>query len=465
MKKEKNILILWALILGLLTTGQALAQTFDPALNSLIKQAINNDHQIKINDYKIKQSQIDRQKAYQTFLPKLTLNASYTRLNNDIILDPKLQLLLKGTEKLLIKEAVGIPFNAQLPPTIPIADIAPIQDKNIFKSSADIEWILFSGLEATYALKATRHKEKALNYAGKIEQKKLIRNVVKAYDQLALVLASEKVLQSAENQLKAQEKRVKSAVKNGLAIKIDLKRIDLARQNLNIKKADVQRKKQLIWAKLQQLTGENARLIQDLHPNLKPLIIQKNLIQQASQSAEIKSLEEVVKAKSFQQKMAYSKYIPKIALKGHYEFIDDDLSLLDPKWYIGIGAKWQIFDGLKSYDNARKTKLDEAVYQEKIKETRDLLKLAETNAKLNYQLAQKQIIRHQKAVDLSKETYNLINKEYQNGLVSITEVLDALTRWQTANFNLQKAYFKQRQAAIELLYRKDQLSPINSINQ
>jgi len=458
MKKEKNILIVWILALGLLTTGHTLAQTFDPALNGLIKQAIKNNHQIKINHYKIKQSQIDRQKAYQTFLPKLTLNASFTRLNDDIVLDPKLQHLLKGTEKLLIKEALGMPFNAQLPPAIPTSDIAPIQDKNIFRSSADLEWILFSGLEATYAIKATRHKDKALNYAEQIEQKKLIQNVVKTYDQLALILASEKVLQSAENQLNEQEKEVKSAVKNGLAIKIDLQRIDLARQNLNIKKADVQRQKQLIWAKLHQLTGKSTTLIQDLHPKLKPLLIQKTLIQQTSSSVEIKSLEEVVKAKSYQQKMAYSKYIPKIALKGHYEFIDDDLSLLDPKWYIGIGAKWQIFDGLKSYDEARKTKLDQAVYQEKIKETSDLLKLAETNAKLNYQLAQKQIIRHQKAVDLSKETYYLIDKQYQNGLVSITEVLDALTHWQTADFNLQKAYFKQRQAAIELLYRKDMLA-------
>jgi outer membrane protein TolC len=188
------------------------------------------------------------------------------------------------------------------------------------------------------------------------------------------------------------------------------------------------------------------------------LLIQSSVLQQPVKTAELKSLEEVVQAKSYQEKMAYSKYIPKIAVKGHYEFIDDDLSMLDPKWYIGIGAKWQIFDGLKSYDNARKRKLDKEIYQEKIKETKDLLNLAQTNAKLNYELSLKQIKRYQEAVDLAKDTYDLVNKQYQNGLVSITELLDALTRWQKADFNLQKAYFNQRQAAVEVFYRKDLLT-------
>ncbi len=456
---NKNILFIGALLMSMFfITQKTSAQKFDPALSQLVKQAIDNNHQLKINQYKIKQNQIDRQKAYKTFLPKLTLNASYTRLNDDIILDPKLQLLLKGTEKLLIKEALGIPFNTPLPPTVPTSDIAPVMDKNIIKSSADLDWVLFSGLEATYAIKATKHKEKALDYAGQIAQKKLIKNIIKAYDQLALVLASEKVLNVTEKQLDAQEKRIKSAVKNGLAIKIDLKRIALARQNLNIKKADVLRQKQLVWEKLHQLTGADKKMIQALKPNLNPLLIQNTLLQQPTQAVEIKSLEEVVKAKSFQEKMAYSKYIPKIAIKGHYEFIDDDLSMLDPKWYVGIGAKWQLFDGLKSYDKARQTKLDQAIYQEKIQETKDLLKLAETNAKLNYELSQKQIQRHQQAVDLAQETYELVNKQYQNGLVDITKVLEALSRWQKARFNLKKAVFDQHQAAVELLYRKDLLS-------
>ena len=41
-----------------------------------------------------------------------------------------------------------------------------LQDKNILKSSVDLDWVLFSGFEATNALKAGKHKEASLNYAA-----------------------------------------------------------------------------------------------------------------------------------------------------------------------------------------------------------------------------------------------------------------------------------------------------------
>ncbi len=460
MKDGKKIILLLTILWS--WSQPVLSQSFDPILKKLIVKAIDKNHDIKIDEYKIKQTQIDRQKAYKTFLPHLSLNASYTHLNDDIILDPQLQLLLLGTEKLLIKEQLGIPFNAALPPNIPVSDIPPITNQNLLKSSADIHWVIFSGFEASYAIKATKHKEKALTYAKKIALKNTIKEVANTYDQLALLEASEKVLKAAQKQLNLQEKKAKSALKNGLAIQLDLKRIALARQNLNIKRNDLQRQKVLLQTKLIQLTGENMPVIKALHPDLKPLLLPESIIDKTIKPIEISSLEEAVKAKNYQQKMSYSKYIPKIAIKGHYELTDKDLSMLDPKWYVAIGAKWQLFDGLKAYDNARKTKLEAKIYQEKIVQTRDLLNLATKNAKLNYEIGLKEIDMQHQAVDLAKSTYDMVSKQYKNGLTDITKVLTALTNWQTANFNLQKAYYQQRQAAIELLYRKDLLDIINN---
>ena len=435
-------------------------QQINPVLKDLIQKALQRNHKLKITDYKITQTVIDRQKVYKTFLPSLSLNAGYTRLNNDIILDPKLQLLLKGSERLLIKEQLGLPFNSQLSPTVPTSDIKPIQDKNILKSSADMQWVIFSGLEAHYGIKATKHKEQALRYAREIEAKKSIKEVMQTYDQLALVMASEKVLNSIEKQLNLKEKQVRSAVKNGLAIQIDLKKIALARQKLHIKRTETQNKKALLWEKLHQLTGASYTYIQSIQPDLKPFLLENIQINKPQKTVEIKSLEEAVKAKNSLQKMAYTKYLPKIAIKGHYEFLDDDLSMLDPKWYVGIGLKWQIFDGLKSLDQARKLKNDKEIYREKIQQTLELLDLAVKNARMNYQTAEKQIALNLKAVQLAKDTYRLVEKQYTNGLVDITDLLKALTEWQKAGFELQQAYYQQRQAAIALLNRTDRLQKI-----
>ena len=435
-------------------------QQINPDLKDLIQKALQKNHELKITDYKITQTGIDRQKVFKTFLPTLSLNANYTRLNDDIILDPKLQLLLKGSERLLIKEQLGLPFNSQLPPAVPTSDIKPIQDKNILKSSADLQWVIFTGLEAHYGIKATKHKEQALRYAREIAAKKSIKEVMQTYDQLALVIASEKVLNSIEKQLNSKEKQVQSAVKNGLAIQIDLKKIDLARQKLHIKRTEILNKKALLWEKLHQLTDASYNYIQSIQPDLKPFLLENTQTNKLQKTVEIKSLEEAAKAKNSLQKMAYTKYLPKIAIKGHYEFLDDDLSMLDPKWYVGIGLKWQVFDGLKSLDQARKLKYDKEIYREKIHQTQELLDLAVKNARMNYQTAEKQITLNLKALQLAKDTYRLVEKQYANGLVDITDLLKALTEWQKAGFELQQAYYQQRQAAIELLNRTDQLQKI-----
>ncbi len=458
MKDEKKIIILLVFLFSLVQP--ALGQNFDPVLKRLIHKAVKKNHDIKIKSYQIEQTRLDRQKAYKTFLPQLSLNASYTHLNDAIVLDPQLQLLLHGTEKLLIKEQLGIPFNAALPPGIPTTDIPPVVKQNNLKTSADLNWIIFSGLEATYAIKATKHQEKALTFAQKIAQKNTVKEIIETYDQLALVDASENVLNQMDEQLKIQEKKVKMAVKNGLAIQLDLNRIALAKQNLKIKRNEVQRNRTLLQTKLAQLTGEKMSFIKRLHPDLKPILLPVNQLNGSTKPVEISSLEEAAKAKQYQQKMAYSKYIPKIAIKGHYELRDKDLSMFDPKWYIGIGAKWQIFDGLKAYDDARKTQAEVKIYQEKIANAKELLNLASQNAELNYKIALKQIEMQKKAVDLAKQTYLLVEKQYQNGLTDITKVLSALTNWQKAKFNLQKTYLQQRKAAAELLYRKDLLTQL-----
>ncbi len=459
MIKESKILKIGLLLIILTGFQNTLsAQNFTPELRQLIKKATERNHDLAVNKYKITASKIDRSMAYKTFLPKISLQANYTHLNDEIVLDPKLQLLLKGTEKLLIKEQLGIPFNSPLPPNIPTSQIAPLSPQNILKSSADLDWVLFTGLEARFGIKATRHKEKALQLQNKIITKKLVKEVVNTYDQLALLIASEKVLAATNEQLSIQKKYVQAAVKNGLAISIDFQRIALAGQQLQIKQTEVANNKALVVAKLAQLTGENPKLIRQLKPKLSVWVLPENISDKDKQATEIAALKEAEKAVNYLEKKQYGKYLPKIAVKGHYEFIDNDLSLLDPKWYIGIGVKWQIFDGLHAYDKARKYKLIQQEYQEKIQKAGELIQLAETKSQLDLKYAQQQIILHQQAADLAQNTYKMLQKQYQNGLVNITEVLKALTDWQKARFELQKAILSQRNAAIELLYRKDLLS-------
>lgn len=430
----------------------SMAQQLNPDLKDLISKGLKKSHTVNILSFNTEQSKIDQKLAKAVFLPKLTFNANYIRLNDDLTFDDDTQNLLIATQKLLIKEAVGIPFNDPFPENIPLTEITNLQDKNILKSSVDLDWVLFSGLEVTNAIKASKHKEASLNYIGNAEEEKIALKIIEAYDKLALVYASKRVLNTSETYLDEQEYYVKKAIENGLATPIGRKKIELAQQQLAAKQLDFNHNKTLLVEVLHQLTGENRGSLYLLNPILHSFSIDS--LSSTEKRNEVKALEEAKKATLYKVKMEKSNFIPKLALKGHYEFIEDDLSLLDPKWYVGAGIKWNVFDGRQSWLKSEKSKIESQKYREQIEDANEMIALSIIKAELTYESSLQNIKIIQKEIELASDTYDMIDKQYKNNLVSINDVLDALNDLEKANFKLQESFFNQRRAVTDLLHAK-----------
>ncbi|MGC1203600.1 MAG: TolC family protein [Flavobacteriaceae bacterium] len=435
-----------------LVPSMSMAQQLDPILKELISKGLDKSHRINVHDLDTEQAKVDQSLAKAVLLPKVTFNGSFTRLNDDITFDDDTQNLLIATQKLLIKEAVGIPFNDPFPGNIPLTKVANLQDQNILKSSVDLDWVLFSGLEVTNAIRASKHKEASLNYVGNAEKDKIALKIIETYDKLALVYASKRVLTTSENYLNEQEFYVKKAIENGLATPISRKKIELAQQQLASKALEFNHNKTVLIEVLHQLTGENRENLTLLHPQLQSL--STALISNTEKRNEIRALEEAEKASLYKSKMEKSNFIPKLALKGHYEFIEDDLSLLDPKWFIGAGIKWNVFDGFQSHLKSKKSTIESQKYREQIEEAEEMIALSIIEAQLTYESSLQNIKIVQKEIDLASATYNMVDKQFKNNLASINDVLDALTDLEKAHFKLQESFFDQRRAIANQLHAK-----------
>jgi outer membrane protein TolC len=455
MQINKGVInMLFISIVGLFSTV-SFSQQLDPVLTELINKGLNKSQTVNIKAIEAQQAKLDQRLAKSVFIPKVTFNGSFTRLNDDITFGEDTQNLLVATQKLVIKEALQIPFNAPFPGEIPLKDTPNLQDKNILKTSVDLDWVLFSGFEATNAIKASKHKESSLKYLGMAEQDKLALKIIEAYDKLALVYASEKVLNTSEKYLDEQAFYVKKAIENGLATPIGRKKIELAQQQLAGKKLEFEHNKTLLIEVLFQLTGESRENLRMLRPELETFSLNSN--SNVEKRNEIKALEEAEQATIYKSKMEKSHFIPKVAVKGHYEFIEDYLSLLDPKWYVGVGIKWNVFDGNQSNLKAQKSKLESEIYRERIEEAEEMIDLSIVKAEQTYQstLQNSKIV--EKEIELATDTYEMVNKQFKNDLASINEVLDALTNLEKANFKLQESYFDQRRAVTEMLHAKGTL--------
>ncbi len=453
MNKSRLYILLMAI--ASIVPSISLAQQLDPVLEELIAKGLDKSHRIKIKGFEAEQAKVDQRLAKSTFLPKITLNGSYTRLNDDITFDSDTRNLLVATQRLLIKEATGISFNSAFPDDIPLTEISNLQDKNILRSSVDLDWVLFSGFEASNALRASTHKEASFNYLGMAEKDKLALKIIETYDKLALVYASKEVLNTSENYLNEQEYYVKKAIQNGLATPIGRKKIELAQQQLKTKQLEYDQNKTLLIEVLHQLTNENRERLRLIEPELRPFM--NDSFSNIEKRNEIKALEEAEKAILYKSKMEKSSFVPKLALKGHYEFIEDDLSLLDPIWFVGIGLKWNVFDGNQSYLNSKKSIIEGRKYREQIEDAQEMIALGITKAELAYNSSLQNTTMVQKEIELAKDTYEMVNKQYKNDLASITDVLEALNDLEKANFKLQESFFNQRRAFTELLYAKGSL--------
>ena len=435
-----------------LVPSMSMAQQLDPILKELISKGLDKSHRINVHDLDTEQAKVDQSLAKAVLLPKVTFNGSFTRLNDDITFDDDTQNLLIATQKLLIKEAVGIPFNDPFPGNIPLTEVANLQDQNILKSSVDLDWVLFSGLEVTNAIRASKHKEASLNYVGNAEKDKIALTIIETYDKLALVYASKRVLTTSENYLNEQEFYVKKAIENGLATPISRKKIELAQQQLASKALEFNHNKTVLIEVLHQLTGENRENLTLLHPQLQSL--STALVSNTEKRNEIRALEEAEKASLYKSKMEKSNFIPKLALKGHYEFIEDDLSLLDPKWFVGAGIKWNVFDGFQSHLKSKKSIIESQKYREQIEEAEEMIALSIIEAQLTYESSLQNTKIVQKEIDLASATYNMVDKQFKNNLASINDVLDALTDLEKAHFKLQESFFGQRRSIANLLHAK-----------
>ncbi len=434
----------------------SIAQQLDPELKDLINKGLNKSHGVKIQYFNAEQAKVDQKLAKSVFLPKVTFNGSYTRLDDNISFDDDTQNLLISTQKLLIKEAAGIAFNSPFPANIPLAPVPDLQNKNILKSSMDVDWVLFSGFEATNALKASKHKEASINYLAMAEKDKIALQIIETYDKLALVNASKRVLSTSENFLNEQEHYVRKAIENGLATPIGRKKIELAQQQLAGKMLEFNQNKTLLIEVLHQLTNENKEKLTLLNPQLQPFTADS--LSKSEKRNEIKALEEAEKATLYKSKMEKSNFIPKLALKGHYEFLEEDLSLLDPVWYVGVGLKWNVFDGNQSHLKSEKSLIEGKKYRQQLEEADEMIALSIIKAELSYEASLQNTEMIQKEIELANDTYIMIDKQYRNDLASIKEVLDALNDVEKANFKLQQSYYDQRRAVTNLLNAKGALT-------
>lgn len=443
-------IILFTILLSCIIVSKAYTQESEKStLKILVEHALGKSHKIKMQESEIKQSQIDKRIALMGYLPQVTTEMTYTKLNDDILLPDDMTKLLMATQGLLAKEQLGLPFNMELPAEVPLQPVPPIQEQKIFKAHISAQIVLFSGLKIPYAMKACNRKIRMSELLTENEKAKVIKEVVITYDRLAVITKSEEVLNNTENYLNEQARFVQKAFDNGLATDLELQQIELARQELEAKRIELSSGKKLLYAKLEQLSGLNTSQIDNLTPEIRrfPLLDSNFTV---TQRKDLQALDQAITATDYKRKMEYTEYIPKVFAFGKKELTNNDLSAFDPEWYVGIGVRWTVFDKMNAHNKAQKAKVESEILKNRKADAAELLNLNLQSIQYKLEKNMKLADVADKRVKISERSYQLSRKQYENDLITLNEHLKSVNDLEKAKLDQIQAIYEQRVSVIEL---------------
>ncbi|WP_245179199.1 TolC family protein [Flavobacterium chilense] len=429
-------------------------------LEDAINKAIEKSASLKNKDLDIEKLNLQEKGVWNKYIPTIEASALYSYFDNKLTVD--------------------------LPTaTIPIVNYPLFDGKtafknygNIFNGSVMAKTVLFSGMQIPNGAKAIQEKTKGTEFLKESEKDQIIKDVINTFDQLELLKQIEKLIKDSENRLDTETKRVTKAIEQGLAVPYDRDKIKLASLELASKKIELDGKRKLVYKKIQYLTGYSVNEIENVHYNLVPyLIADEKLSTQNKQ--EIKALESFKTAYEYLLKKEKGTYLPTLGAFGGVSYsslfnanattpvitgINEALYLglnevtISNNWVVGAAMKWEVFSGFERKHKVHEAKINIEQVQNQIDDTKEKLELLLEKNLVDYTVLTQKIDITQQQEKVAGNNLNLAIKQYKEGLINVSERLEAENDSYKASVNKTTTLIEQRLSAIETIIATGDLS-------
>ena len=426
-----------------------------PSLNELIDKALLKDHTLANKKLDIESSNLELKQLREVYLPTADISGKYAYLANSAEFGvPASSFLLNGTAINLPDITAG--FNSRA---------------NLFKTDLSVSALLFTGGKVPALKQALKEKTKAQTALLEADRQQIITDVSKAYDQLALLKQVKIVLDESQDRLDLNVKTADKALGYGLITKYEHQKIEVAKAQLSSRKLEYEGKKNLILHQLEMYTGIEIERLAAIDNEL----LSFNLVdagQSVQNRPEIKALNFSISAYEYKVKAAQTWWIPKIQAATSLGYLNvfntkltgkealpivgtsnlrADKFEIAPNFSIGVGFKWDIFNGFKGERDVQHARIDvRKAENEKLEAVEKLnLLLLKTQTDFNNAIAEVQV--KEKEKQIAGNALEQAGKEFKLGLIKAADLIGAETDYQNAALQKLQAVFNQRQAALELL--------------
>ena len=361
------------------------------------------------------QREEERKAARSLYWPTVDTAAQYTRLDGpvDIDLNPIRDVILT--------------LHPQVPPSKVPPFVEHVQDESFWRANIKATWPMYTGGKVQAANRAAEARVTDAEQQRKQTEEALGAELVRRYYGLRLAISARDVRKEV---LDALDKHLHDATRleeEGLISKAERLHAAVARADADrlLKRAEQD-------VEIARAGLANILSVSDVGDPASPLVMgvaveSLDELQQTAQqmqpvfgrfAAQNKLAEQAVKAE-------HGRWLPDVYLFGMRELHEEQLTLLDPKWAVGIGAKWTLFDG---FDRSHRVAAAKAQQQRvNTLERRARLDIATLVEKRYRELtkAREQFGTLAAALELGQENLRVRTRAFEEGLATSLDVVDA----------------------------------------
>ncbi len=456
MKKQISFLGIGAILfLG----TQLNAQSFiEEVLKEPIKRAIAESAEVRMQEMQGDGTQLDMEIVKGKRLPQVSFMGGYGFLYSQLSTEFPTQYL----------PIIGTPFLEN-----PL--VSNFQTQALL-GSLSARQLIFAGNQINNGIKALEEKQKAERFLAEAGKEEIAKEVITTFDQLMLLKEVDKLIVDSEKRLETEHEKVSRAIENGLAIPYDRDKIKLAILELEEKKLEAEGNRNVLLAKLEYLTRMTKTELKSIAYELQAFLLNPGSLD-AENRVELEALKAAKNAREFNYKKEKGSFFPKVFAFGNIAYLNafdtsiefkdvpiaGDVRLeaehirLEPAVAVGVGLQWDLFKGGENNKNVKKAAIELESSEIKLKDTREKFDLLLFKNKSDFTTAEQKVLVAGQRVKIGENNLQLATKQYQSGLVDLTERLASENEFYKVNLNYYNQILNQRTAAVELLLATGEL--------
>jgi outer membrane protein len=405
-----TVVIIASLLPGVRVEGSDLPQL---ALREAIRQGLELNHQGRAAQFQAEAARSGATAASLHYLPSVTVEESWTHSNM-----PVTTFMMKLNQGRFTNQDFAISS---------LNDPSPVND---FKSAVTVEQPLFMP-EAWAARRGARYAAERQEAIAEQTREQIAFRIFQYYLAVqkakALLQATEKAVEEARESRRQATVRVAA----GLGLKSD--ELRAATHLAAAEQQAISAANSLTLARMQlslAMGGQSGSQVDAggevslRHPGQQP----DQLLQLAQQQRQDLLASERDKDQADAALLqSRARFLPTVGAFGSWQMNDHTRAFGQEhdSWMAGIAARWNLFDGFRTWHASSQTQAARSAAVEQLAQTRKEVSYQVHEAWLRHREAEQRLAVARNAVSAAEEATRLLSKRFDNALATMLELLDA----------------------------------------